>query len=139
MYGNRKWTRIALAMNLTGTLLLFLSFQATSSSFRLVKRNNSLFFKTEKEYSICVEDYTLLSTNAQGSVAIGHRGCPSSEDDRRAAVVNTEHPVFITIGFSLILIGFVIQFFAVPEPKTIAELRYQIKMLKIREKANLDR
>jgi hypothetical protein len=139
VYGNRKWTRFALVLNLVGTLLLFLSFQATSSSFRLVKRDSSRFFKSEKEYSICVEDYTLLSTNATGAVAIGHRGCPTSEDDRRAAVVNTEHPLFITFGFALILIGFALQFFAVPEPKTIAELRYQIKMLKIMERANGDR
>jgi hypothetical protein len=122
-------------MNLAGTLLLFYSFQATSSSFRLVKRQPSGLFSVNSEYSICVEDYTLMSTDARGGVVIGHRGCPTSQDDRRAAVVNTEHPTFITIGFFLIFFGFMILFFSVPEPKTIAQLRYEIKMLKIKERA----
>ena len=140
MFGSRKWTRLALALNLTGTLLLFLSFQATSSSFRLIKRHVSEHFKGEIEYSICVEDYTLLSTSGHGGLFMGGaQGCPIAQDDRRAAVVNTEHPLFITTGFSLIVIGFIIQFFAVPEPKTVAELRYQIKMLKIKEKAEEER
>jgi hypothetical protein len=135
VFGSRKWTRVALALNLAGTLLLFWSFQATSSSFRLLKRHVSPHFPTAVEYSICVEDYTLLSTNAHGEVFIGGNGCPTSEDDRPAAVVNTEHPLFITIGFCCILIGFITQFFAVPEPKTIAQLRHEIKMLKLQAKA----
>lgn len=110
MYESRKWTRIALALNLAGTLLLFYSFQATSSSFRLIRRPVSQIFQGDMEYSICVADFTLLSTTGQGSVAIGHAGCPTSKDDRRAAVVNTEHPVFITLGFFLIVVGFISSF-----------------------------
>jgi hypothetical protein len=61
---------------------------------------------------------------------MGHMGCPREEDDRPAAVVNTEHPLFVTLGFVLIVFGFVCQFLAVPEPKTIADLRREIKLLK---------
>ena len=135
MFGSRKWTRIALVLNLFGALLLFYSFQATSSSFRLIKRP-SAFFNEEYEYDICVEDYTLLSTNARSSMSIGHAGCPAAANDRRAAVVNTEHPLFITLGFLSIIIGFIIEFFAVPEPKTMAQLRQEIKLLKLKEKSN---
>ena len=51
-------------------------------------------------------------------------------------VVNTEHPLFITLGFLSIIIGFIIEFFAVPEPKTMAQLRQEIKLLKLKEKSN---
>jgi hypothetical protein len=34
----------------------------------------------------------------------------------------------------MIVVGFIIQYFAVPEPKSIAQLRKEIKMLKMREK-----
>ncbi len=135
MLASRKWTRIALALNLAGTLLLFYSFQATSSSFRLVSRPQRNAMGVFTEYDICVKDYTLLQTNLHG-VGIGHMGCPTSEDDRPAAVVNTEHPMFITFGFCLIVIGFVIQFLAVPEPKSIAQLRKEIKMLKMQAEAD---
>ncbi|WP_157477243.1 hypothetical protein [Granulicella tundricola] len=98
----------------------------------------SEIFKQDREFSICVEDYTLLSTNARGGVMMGHSGCPKGEDDRPAAVVNTEHPAFITTGFIMIVIGFIIQFFAVPEPKSISDLRREIKNLKMREAATRD-
>jgi predicted membrane-bound dolichyl-phosphate-mannose-protein mannosyltransferase len=96
----------------------------------LIKSSNSQTFPIGIEYAICVENYTLLSTNAHGGVTIGHPGCPTSEDDRAAAVVNTEHPALVEFGFGLIILGFLIQFFAVPEPTTIAKLRKQIKLLK---------
>jgi hypothetical protein len=83
-----------------------------------------------------VKDFTLLQTNGQG-ISLGHRGCATSEDDRPAAVVNTEHPSFITLGFLMIVTGFIIQFFAVPEPKNIAQLRKEIKVMKMKEKRTL--
>lgn len=137
MFGSRKWTRIALALNLAGMILLFYSFQATSSSFRLIKRPTGGTFQSKYDYEICVENYTLLSTDANGDLTLGHYGCPVTKDDRRAAVVNTEHPDFITLGFLLIVAGFIIQFFAVPEPRTIAQLRHEIKTLKKEEKLKI--
>lgn len=65
---------------------------------------------------------------------IGHEGCPAAQQARPAAVVNVEHPCFVTVGFLLIVFGFIIQFFAVPEPKSIAGLRKEIKLLKMQEK-----
>ena len=137
VFGSQKWTRIALVLNVCGAILLFYSFQATSSSFRLIRRTgNSALTHDISEYSICVEDYTLLSTDARRGIFMGHSGCPTAQDDRRAAVVNTEHPTFVTIGFLSIVAGFIIQFFAVPEPRTIAQLRQEIKLLKARETSN---
>jgi hypothetical protein len=134
VFASRKWTRIALALNVGGTLILFFSFQATSSSFRLIRRpiSNGLF-RNEYDYEICVEDYTFLSTNKRG-IILGHEGCPVASDDRPAAVVNTEHPNFITLGFLMIFSGFFIQFFSVPEPRSIASLRQEIKVLKLQQR-----
>jgi hypothetical protein len=110
-------------------VLLFYSFQATSSSFRLITRSEGEIFKSGTEYSICIGDYTLLSTNVHGGIIMGHRGCPPSENVRPAAVVNTEHPFFVTIGFLMIILGFFIQLFAVSEPTTITQLRKRVRQL----------
>jgi hypothetical protein len=48
--------------------------------------------------------------------------------------VNTEHPTFITIGFLLMILGFGNQFFAVPPPSSIGQLREQIRLLKAAQK-----
>jgi hypothetical protein len=101
-----------------------------------VRREHTNAFGIDTEYAICVQDFTLLKTNGANGIALGYRGCPTSVDDRPAAVVNTEHPSFITLGFCMILAGFAIQYFAVPEPKTIAQLRQEIKALRMRERAN---
>jgi hypothetical protein len=127
VFSSRGWTKFALATNLLGTLLLFYSFQATSSSFRLINRPNGPFGQS---YEICVGDFTLLTTDGRGSVGLGHKGCPIAANDRPAAVVNIEKPEFVTLGFLLIVAGFIVQFFAVPEPVSIAELRKQVKALK---------
>jgi hypothetical protein len=136
VFASQKWTRIALALNLIGTLVLFFSFQATSSSFRLIRRPiGTGLFSNEYEYDICVENYTLVMADPTiGGVGLGHRGCPTAEEDRRAAVVNTEHPNFITLGFLMIFFGFFIQFFAVPEPRSLAQLRQEIKLLKLQQR-----
>lgn len=118
--------------------MLFYSFQATSSSFRLIRRPVSTggLFRQEYEYDICVEDYTLLMSDpATGGMSLGHQGCPRTEDDRPAAVVNTEHPFLVTLGFLCIVVGFMIQFFSVPEPRSIAQLRQEIKLLKLQQKS----
>ena len=68
-------------------------------------------------------------------MGLGSGGCPTAADDRRAAVVNTEHPLFVTIGFLLTIFGFVIQFLAVPEPTSIAQLRREIKIMRMKDDA----
>jgi hypothetical protein len=103
----------------------------------LLSRSQPSVMGVFTEYAICVNNFTLLETTGH-SVGIGHIGCPTSEDDRPAAVVNTEHPRFITTGFLMIVAGFMIQYFAVPEPQSVAELRKQIKLLKMKEKADSD-
>ena len=76
MFSNPKWQRIALILNLAGTALLFYSFQATSSDFRLVTATSrSVLTPGEfKQYALCVNNYTILQTDSQHGMKIGSMG-----------------------------------------------------------------
>lgn len=132
MFSNRKWQQFALILNLAGTALLFYSFQATSSDFRLVTAvSHSVLADHElKQYALCVNNYALLQTDSKGFVGLGHMGCPDWERAKPAAVVNIEHPTFEGLGFITLLAGFRPQYLSVPQPKTIAQVRAELKALK---------
>jgi len=66
---------------------------------------------------------------------MGHAGCPNWENARPAAVVNIEHPTFEGIGFALLIIGFSLQYFSVPHPATISQLRKELKIAQQKEKS----
>jgi hypothetical protein len=146
---NPKWQKAALALNLVGTIVLFYSFQATSSDFRLVTAPyvpptmpaGSIPPKGfvpppqgSKQYALCVNNFTLIQSDGRNSVLMGHRGCPDWENSRPAAVVNIEHPTFEGLGFLLLITGFTLQYFSVPQAATVAHLRQQIKMAQIQER-----
>lgn len=137
MFSNPRWQRFALLLNLAGTALLFYSFQATSSDFRLVttRSQGELSSNPSGLYAICINDFTLLETNAKGGVIVGGKGCPDWAHSKATAVVNIEHPLFEGLGFIVLLAGFFIQYLSVPHPQTMADLRRQLKLLKAQEKA----
>ena len=148
MLVNPKWQKAALFLNLVGTALLFYSFQATSSDIRLVTApidpNQRRIPATvvaggpgnlgDKQYALCVNNYTLLSSDAASGVRFGVRGCPSWQNAKPAAVVNIEHPTFEGLGFFLLMFGFALQYFAVPKAATIAYYRTEIKKAQLQEK-----
>jgi hypothetical protein len=137
VFSNRKWQQFALFLNLVGTALLFYSFQATSSDFRLVSAiQHSVIAGDLHEYALCVNNYTLVVTNGQNGVGFGVRGCPDWNNSRSVAVVNIEHPTFEGLGFAILLSGFFLQYLAVPQPRTIAQMRKELKLLKEQEKQN---
>jgi hypothetical protein len=133
---NPVWARIALLLNLAGTILLALSFQATSSDFRLVTASGyDLQGRSAlgvKAYALCVNNYTLVMTDSspKGGVSLGMRGCPSWESSRPAAVVNTEHPNFIFLGLALSSLGFLMQFLTIPRRKTLSEVNEELRILR---------
>jgi hypothetical protein len=148
---NLKWQKAALLLNLAGTIILFYSFQATSSDFKLVVApyvpppprvlpngqilpNRFPSYGT-KQYALCVNNYTLIASDASSSIMMGHAGCPNWENARPAAVVNIEHPTFEGIGFALLIIGFSLQYFSVPHPATISQLRKELKIAQQKEKS----
>lgn len=133
MFASKTWARIALALNVFGTVLLFYSFQATSSDMRIVTTRKG-------ETALCVNNATVISSGPseqKGTTrfSIGKATCPQWEDTKPAAVVNVEHPRLVTLGFSLTFVGFVIQFFSVPSLKTEKELRAEIRRVKLDAKS----
>jgi hypothetical protein len=133
VFSNRKWQQRALILNLLGTALLFYSFQATSSDFKLVTaKSDSATGGTL--YALCVDNYTLLATDAHSGILMGHKECPSWDKARPAAVVNIEHPAFEGLGFILLLAGFLVQYLSVPQPQTIHQIREEVRVLRKLEK-----
>jgi len=135
VFSNPKWQKAALGINLAGTAILFFSFQATSSDIKLVTAPSKIS-PTEKQYAICADGRALIISSGDG-VAIGMHNCPNWENARPAAVVNIEHPTFVGIGFGMILLGFLLQYFAVPQPETVAHLRRQLKEAKVKAKTRI--
>lgn len=119
-------------MNLVGTVLLFLSFQATSSNVRIITSPAGLT-------TICVDKIALFTRLAEGGWLFRTSAvCPDWEQARPAAVVIIEKPLFVTIGFGLTTLGFLLQFLSIPSPRTIAQMRKELRDLekarKLREK-----
>ena len=114
-------------MNVIGAGILFFSFQATSSNFRLITTPDG-------RSALCVDKRALIIAEPSGGFRIGAPDCPDWEHARPAAVVNFEHPSFVTIGLLLVVLGFVVQFLSIPGPKTIAEIRADLKAARLRKK-----
>jgi hypothetical protein len=125
LFANRKWQRIALSLNLLGMVLLFLSFQATSSNFRFVTTPDN------KDY-ICIQNEAFFMHPHDGGFSMGSFPCP--QDARAAAIVNAEHPSFIFIGFACSALGFLLQLLSIPSSKTIAEIRAELKKAQLEER-----
>ena len=122
MFANRAWMRAALLCNLLGTVMLFMSFQATSSDLKLVTTKDG-------RTALCVNNHALAVSLPNGGIGIGMSSCPDWENARPAAVVNFEHPIFVSMGFAFITLGFLLQFLSFPSPKTTAQLRKELKDL----------
>jgi len=119
--------RFALVLNLIGTGLLFFSFQATSSNVRIVTT-------ADGTTAMCVDQFALFVKRGNG-LGIGAAGCPDQPDSRAVAVVNIEHPILVTLGFLILVSGFLFQFLSIPSTKTIAQLRKELKGLQKEEQA----
>jgi hypothetical protein len=132
VFASRAWQRIALALNVIGAGILFFSFQATSSDFRLITTKVG-------DSALCVKGMTLQIVRHNGTWQMGGMNCPDWENAKPAAVVNFEHPSFVTVGMLLLTLGFVIQFMSVPNPKTIAQLRADLKDAKRTQKNMADK
>jgi hypothetical protein len=122
VFATRGWMRFALLLNLFGTVLLFLSFQATSSNFRLITTSQG-------DSALCVDQRALIISYAVRGMSIGTMDCPDWQNARPAAVVNVERPSFVTLGFICTTLGFLLQFLSIPTAKTIHDIRKELKEL----------
>jgi len=104
MFASRRWMRFALFCNLLGTLLIFVSFQALSSDVKLLRSNNAT--------AICASGSAIVE--ASNSIVTGSGPCPDWPQVKVTTLVSVEHPRTVILGFSLILLGFFLQWFAIP-------------------------
>jgi hypothetical protein len=110
--------RIALFLILAGTALLYLSFQATSSTVKIITQPNGTT-------AMCMGSTALFEGRA-GSFIMG-TGCPDWKDAKPIALVTVEKPVLVYLGFALLTFGFLIQLLSVPSPKSLAQMRADVK------------
>jgi hypothetical protein len=134
LFANRKWAQFALILNLLGTVALFYSFQATSSNFRLVTVEDKSVLGNGEQSALCVYGHAMMTAGRSGGWSIGGGPCPDWEHARAAAVVNIEHPTFEGLGFICLAAGFFVQLLSVPSPRTIVQLREEMKLIKKEER-----
>ena len=128
MFSSRGWMRFALVLNLLGTGLLFFSFQATSSNVRIIRTKQG-------QTALCVDKTAILVVDREHSgLTLGMPPCPEWENARPTAVVNIEKPWLVTIGFLVLSFGFLLQFLSIPSPKTMAQMRTELREIEKAEK-----
>jgi hypothetical protein len=91
------------------------------------KSKSVLTAKEFTRYALCVNNYTIIETDSLRGIVMGTGGCQDWEHAKPAAVVNIEHPFFEGLGFTMLLAGFLLQCLSVPQPKTIAQMRAELK------------
>jgi hypothetical protein len=111
---------MAAVLNIAGAGLLYWSFQATSTDLLLVTGSQMNGF--------CVAGHVMfaMAPDGKGLLMGGGVDCPEGPAAKRTAVVNTEHPSFNSLGWFLIILGFVLQLLSLeyPEPPTLVHTSY---------------
>src|ERR1700681_4001191 len=91
-------------LNLSGAFLLFLSFQATSTNLFLVTAVNG-------NTAFCVGNRAMFVMRPDGGLGMG-TSCPIGAG-KPTAVVNTDSPALVMLGWGLLLLGFIFQLFSI--------------------------
>ena len=109
-YRMARWSAV---LNLAGTLLVFLSFQAHSSDFFLTNLKDG-------SKALCVGNNALIVWGAGlGHVGWGQpNGCIDVADTPKVAIVTVESPAFLTMGWAFLLLGFLLQLVSIEPPKS---------------------
>lgn len=120
-----RWARAALLLNLAGTILLALSFQATSSALNFVTGHDvnikGQSVPGSKTFLLCYGNDLIAGADSTGYNAYGgYLHCGQSNDSKPAAVVNAEHPWMLFAGLILSAVGFFLQFLIIPPKETLA-------------------
>ena len=102
-----RWSAV---LSFVGSVVVFLSFQATSTSLLLVKG-------TDKTTSFCVGDVAMLKLSADGKGLSMATKCPLAEDSRPTAVVSTDLPWLSNLGWFILTVGFFMQIFSIEPPR----------------------
>ena len=109
----RDWAIFALILNLVGTGLLYASFQAKASDFRFITApdtdTSGASAIGNTAYAICVKSYTVVVTDASGTMGMGLNRCPEWATGQPAAIVIFDHPLLGDTGLVCFVLGFAIQ------------------------------
>jgi hypothetical protein len=111
-------------------VLIFISFQATSSKVKIISAPDG---KT----AMCL-DQTAIFVGTGNKFTVG-MSCPDWELGRPVAVVIVERPILITFGFAFISLGFLLQVLSLPSPRTLSQIRAELKAAKLEEKIRTSR
>jgi len=117
LFSSRGWVRFALLLNLLGTILLTLSFQATSSNIRIISGPDG-------KSLICIGEAAISDIGHGLGIGIP---CPNSPTARPIAIVTVEKPTLLYLGFFIFAIGFLIQLIGTASPKSIEQMRAELK------------
>jgi hypothetical protein len=121
-----KVARFALFLNLLGGVLLFYSIQITSSKISIVTG-------LDGSTSMCWQDQSFITAFPNHTFTVAGK-CPDSASKQPTAVISTEHPNFITLGFLCLFVGFSIQYILErPEPKLPRPERRRQYMLEFKK------
>jgi hypothetical protein len=114
-----------LVLNLAGAALLYLSFQATSSAVKILSQANGTS-------AICIGETAIFK--GRGNSIVFGTGCPDWPNAKPIALVTVEKPTFLYLGFTSLMLGFLIQLIGIASPKSIREMRLELKEAIQREK-----
>jgi hypothetical protein len=88
---------------------------------------------------LCYENQSFITAAPNGAFSIAGP-CPKAALRQPAAVISTEHPNFIRLGFFFLFVGFLIQYWLerpeplLPRPERRRQLRLALKQEKRRFK-----
>ena len=107
-YRMAQWSAI---LSLVGAVLVFLSFQATSSDFFLTNLKNG-------NKALCVGQNALViwAEKNNGFWMGVAKGCAEMADTPKVAVVMIESPLLSYLGWLLLVIAFFLQFLSIEKP-----------------------
>jgi hypothetical protein len=99
------------ALNTFGAVLIFFSFQISSSDFMLVTSYDG-------RSALCVGSRAMFTITQDGGLGVGTK-CPDYQNGRPTAVINTEYPGVAKLGLILIVFGFFFQIFSIEKPHKV--------------------
>lgn len=99
-------------LNLLGSFLVFLSFQATSTNLLVIANK-------DQSFAFCIGDRAIFGLIPGGRGTYIGTACPTGTDAKPAAVVNTDSPGLAKFGWILIAFGFFLQMFSIEKPQLV--------------------
>jgi len=115
------------SLTLFGSFLVCYAFQATSTGFLVYTHGRY------GESAMCVGDppRSMLATGSKGEFLMGMRGFDSScAQGKNFAVVNTDSPHLARLGWTLVILGFILQLVSIEKPIPTEGERRRLKKLR---------